>query len=347
MTRGVLLVNLGTPASTAVSDVRSFLREFLTDPYVIDLPAPLRQIIVSAFILPFRPRKSAAAYQKIWDAAGPGTGSPLLHFTRQLGVAVQAALGDTPCEVAMRYGHPGILEALNRLAKAGVTELLLISLYPQHADSTRETTIRAVKAQLPEGLKLEVAPPFFDNPHYLRAQADLIQQNLQQPWDHLLLSFHGLPERHLIKADPTGTHCLQSPDCCEVASNAHQTCYRHQAFETSRKLTAMLNVDPDRYTISFQSRLGRLPWLSPYTDETLIDLAQQGVRNLVVACPAFIADNLETLEEIGIAGRARFLDAGGESLRLVPCLNDDPSWVAVLAQWCRAAQTNWTRSDSA
>jgi ferrochelatase len=337
MTRGVLLVNLGTPASTALSDVRSYLREFLTDPYVIDLPGPLRWLMVSAFILPFRPHRSAAAYQKIWDAAGPGTGSPLLHFTRQLGDAVQAALGDMPCEVAMRYGHPGIPEALERLAKSGVTDLLLIPLYPQHADSTRETTIQAVKALLPEELKLEVAPPFFDNSHYLQAQADLIQQNLQEPWDHLLLSFHGLPERHLTKTDPTGSHCLQSSDCCEVASNAHPTCYRHQALETSRKLAAILNIDRDRYTISFQSRLGRLPWLSPYTDETLIDLAEQGVRHLVVACPAFIADNLETLEEIGIAGRRRYLDAGGESLRLVPCLNDDPNWVAVLARWCRAS----------
>ena len=345
MTRGVLLVNLGTPASTALPDVRAYLREFLTDPYVIDLPGPLRQIVVSAFILPFRPHRSAAAYQKIWDAAGPGTGSPLLFYTRQLGDAVRAELGDMPCEVAMRYGRPGIADALNRLATSGVTDLLLICLYPQHADSTRKTTIEAVKAQLPEGINLDVVAPFFDDPHYLQAQADLIQQHLQEPWDNLLLSFHGLPERHLVKTDPTGSHCLQSSDCCEVASNAHPTCYRHQAFETSRQLAALLAIDPDRYTISFQSRLGRLPWLSPYTDETLINLAQRGVRKLVVACPAFIADNLETLEEIGIAGKERYLDAGGESLRLVPCLNNDPNWVSVMVRW--ANQTNWTRSDSA
>ncbi|MFV2090308.1 MAG: ferrochelatase, partial [Pseudomonadales bacterium] len=276
MTRGVLLVNLGTPASPAVGDVRAYLGEFLNDPYVIDLPAPLRQIVVSGFILPFRPRKSAAAYQKIWDAAGPGTGSPLLHFTQKLGSAVQRRVKDMPCEIAMRYGQPSIRQGLQKLAASNAREILLIALYPQHADSTRETTIQALKAQLPETMELEVAAPFFDDDNYLRAQANLIRRHLNEPWDHLLLSYHGLPERHLIKADPTNSHCLSSPDCCQVASTAHTTCYRHQVFETTRRLVAILNIDPDRYSVSFQSRLGRLPWLSPYTAETLIQLAERG-----------------------------------------------------------------------
>jgi ferrochelatase len=345
MSRGVLLVNLGTPASPAVPDVRSYLGEFLTDPYVIDLPAPLRQLLVRAFILPFRPRQSAAAYRKIWDAAGSGTGSPLLHHSQALADAVAAALSDVPCELAMRYGDPAIPDALRRLAARGVTEVLLIPLYPQYAESTWETTIQAARAALGPGLSLTVMAPYFDDPDYLEVQAALIRTHLPQSWDHLLLSYHGLPERHLQKADPTGNHCLQTPDCCETPSQAHRTCYRHQVLVTSRHLAAALGLTGERYSVSFQSRLGRLPWLSPYTDQVLTELPERGVRDLVVACPAFVADNLETLEEIGMAGRDLFLGAGGRSFHLIPCLNSEPGWVSVLAGW--AHQTLAARSETA
>ena len=351
MSRGILLVNLGTPASTSVADVRAYLGDFLSDPYVIDLPTPLRQLVVRGFILPFRPRRSAEAYAKIWDAAGPDTGSPLLHFSRALHGKLEQALDGLPCELAMRYGEPGIASGISRLVEGGVTDLLLLSLYPQHADSTRETTIQAVKAQLPPGIRLSVFPPFFDDADYIRVQAEMIRRHLPESWDHLLLSYHGLPERHLIKADPTGSHCLQSPDCCQVASPAHTTCYRHQVLETSHGLAAELGITTDRYSVSFQSRLGRLPWLAPYTDEVLAELPGRGVRQLAVACPAFVADNLETLEEIGMAGREKFLAAGGESFTLIPCLNADPAWIEVLARWCTdgtpGAQTSSARSDTA
>ena len=336
MSRGVLLVNLGTPASCATTDVRAYLAEFLSDPYVIDLPGPLRTLVVRGFILPFRPKRSAMAYQSIWDAAGPGTGSPLLHYSRLLATRLDELLADMPVALAMRYGKPGIGAALAELDRAGVSELLLIALYPQHADSTRATTIEAVRGQLPSGMSLTILPPFFEDPDYLAAQASVIRRHLPERWDHLLLSYHGLPERHLIKADPTGNHCLQSPDCCEVPSTAHPTCYRHQVLTTSRRLATLLAVADERYSVSFQSRLGRLPWLAPYTDQVLARLPSEGVRHLAVACPAFVADNLETLEEIGIAGRQTFIEAGGESFTLIPCLNDDPDWVAVLAAWCRA-----------
>ncbi|MGE0625816.1 MAG: ferrochelatase [Pseudomonadales bacterium] len=347
MTLGVLLVNLGTPASTDVADVRAYLRDFLTDPYVIDLPWVFRQLVVRAFILPTRPRRSAEAYAHIWDAAGPGTGSPLLHYGERLVEALRARMPEVPCELAMRYGEPGLERGIRALVDRGVSDIRLLSLYPQHADSTRETTLRAVRERLPDGVRLSVQPPFFDDPAYLNAQAAVIRRHLPERWDHVLLSYHGLPERHLTRADPTGSHCLATPDCCERSSPAHATCYRHQVRATSRALAARLGIGTDRWSESYQSRLGRLPWLAPYTDEVLKGLPERGVKHLVVACPAFVADNLETLEEIGITGRDQFLDAGGESFTLIPCLNDDPAWVEVIAGWCTADQTEAARSDTA
>ncbi len=333
MSRGILLVNLGTPESCAVHDVRAYLGEFLMDRHVIDVPWLLRRLIVSGFILPLRPRRSAQAYAKIWDAAGENTGSPLLAYSK----ALQRSLSETltvPCELAMRYGQPSIASALSRLNEQAVSELFVIVLYPHHADSTRTTTIEAVTSQAPSSMTVQVLPPFYDRPAYIAAQAAVIERNLPSQWDHLLLSYHGLPERHLTQADPTGGHCLRSDDCCQRQSAAHATCYRHQVLRTSELLTANLGIDDSRYTVSFQSRLGRLPWLTPYTDQTLTELPRQGVKHLAVACPAFLADNLETLEEIGMTGRQNFLAAGGECLTLIPCLNDDPQWTAVLADWC-------------
>ena len=186
-------------------------------------------------------------------------------------------------------------------------------------------------------MKLQVLPAFYARQDYIDSLAATVRDHLPEQWDHLLLSYHGLPERHITRADSTGKHCLQSPDCCSVRSPAHATCYRHQCFRTSELLAASLGLDAERYTVSFQSRLGRLPWLAPYTDHTLNALPHHGVRHLVVACPAFVADNLETLEEIGMAGRETFLAAGGESFTLIPCLNDRADWVAALAGWCRQA----------
>ncbi len=332
MSRAVLLVNLGTPRSPSVRDVRRYLNEFLMDPHVLNLPWPARRLIVSGFILPFRPRRSAAAYASIWGEDGSAEGSPLLRHTEALGAALDERI-DAPCATAMRYGEPSIAGAVQRLAAGGCTELLLVPLFPQHADSTRTTAIEGVRRHLPAHMKLEVLPPFYDRDDYIGCQADLIERHLPPDWDHLLLSYHGLPERHITQADPTSAHCLASPDCCERDSTAHATCYRHQCYATAKALTTRLGLDADRVTVSFQSRLGRLPWLTPYTDQVLAELPRRGIRRLAVYCPSFVADNLETLEEIGIQGREIFEQAGGESLTLIPCLNTSPDWVEALARW--------------
>ncbi len=332
----MLLVNLGTPLSSDVRDVRAFLGEFLMDRYVLDVPWLLRRLIVTGFILPFRPNQTARAYTKIWNAAGPETGSPLLHYSERCRHGVEERTG-LPTALAMRYGNPSVRDAIAALLGHGVRHITMVPLYPQHADSTITTSIEAVRRSLPSNVSLTVVPPFYSQPDYLEAQASAIRENLPASWDHLLFSYHGLPERHITKADPTGNHCLALENCCQVPSEAHATCYRHQVYRTSELLAQRLGLSDDKYTVSFQSRLGRLPWLTPYTDQLLEALPEQGVSNLAVACPAFVADNLETLEEIGIAGRESFLAAGGESFSLVPCLNDRADWIDALARIAEAA----------
>jgi ferrochelatase len=331
--RGILLVNLGSPDSTAVDDVRRYLGEFLMDPYVIDVPWIVRRLIVSAFILPFRPKKTAEAYATIWTAEG----SPLLCHSRALAAEIERRV-DGPVALAMRYGQPSMTTGIDTLIAAGVDEILLVPLYPQHADSTRKTTVvraREILARHAKAPALRVLPPFHRDAGYLKALVDLVRRHVGTDVEHVLFSFHGLPERHLTKADPTQSHCLERPDCCEVASPAHATCYRHQSFATARAVATALGWAAERWSVSFQSRLGRAPWLAPYTDHVIDALAARGVARLAVVCPAFVADNLETLEEIGVRAREQFLAAGGESLVLVPCLNDDAQWVEALAALCR------------
>lgn len=321
-----MLLNLGSPASPAIPDVRRYLDEFLMDPRIIDSPWLVRRLIVSGFILPFRPKRTSAAYNKIWlDEA---IGSPLLKHSQALADAVAAKNRD-PVVLAMRYGQPSVAHALAALPK-DTNELILVPLYPQHADSTTTTSIEAVQAKLAAAgrvMEVKPVPAFYADAGYLDAQAAVIQDHLPADVDKLLFSYHGLPERHLTRTDPTGSHCLQREDCCERASAAHATCYRYQVYQTSTTLAGRLNLSANDYQVSFQSRLGRLPWLTPYTDVVLRELPEQGVKRLAVACPAFVADNLETLEEIGMQGRDTFINAGGESFTLIPCMNDDPRWV--------------------
>ena len=330
--RGVLLVNLGSPAAPTVPAVRRYLNQFLMDPEVIDLPWPIRRLLVSCFILPTRPKASAHAYASIWrDGEQPG--SPLLHYSEAFTSALRQTLDpEIPVALAMRYGEPSISEGMAQLSHCD--EIFLIAAYPHHADSTRTTTIRAAEDALGNKQTLKVMPPFYESHDYVAALASSIDTNLKADYDHLLFSYHGLPERHLTKADPTHSHCLQSPDCCERASTAHSTCYRHQVFATTHAVCEQLGINRERYSVSFQSRLGRTPWLTPYTDAVLAELPGKGIKKLAVVCPAFVADNLETLEEMGIQGRESFLAAGGESFTLVPCMNDHPEWVKVVANWC-------------
>jgi protoporphyrin/coproporphyrin ferrochelatase len=325
MNKGVLLVNLGSPDSPSVADVRRYLREFLMDGRVLDAPWLVRFCIVHLAILPFRPKHSAEAYQKIWTPAG----SPLVVTSRTVQAKLQQRV-NVPVELAMRYQNPSIPDAVHSLASKGVDEVLLIPLFPHYAMSSFETAVERVKrvaAALAPQLRIQVQPPYFDEPGYMSALVGSAQDYLRRPYDHLLFSFHGLPERHLRKSDPTSRHCLVMENCCATPSPAHATCYRAQCFKTVAAFVKQAGVPEGRYSIAFQSRLGRDPWLKPYTDHELPRLAQCGVRKLLVICPAFVSDCLETLEEIGLRGRETFLGAGGTDFALIPCLNEHPLWL--------------------
>lgn len=324
----LLLVNLGSPASTEVADVRRYLNQFLMDPYVVDLPWPLRRLLVSLILLK-RPAASAHAYASIWWADG----SPLVVLSRRLQAAMKAQWTQGPVELAMRYGEPSIETVLQRLAAQGIQQVTLAPLYPQFADSTTTTVIeearRVVRAANLD-MRFSILAPFYDQPEYIDALVDSARPYLEQDFDHLLLSFHGLPERHLRKLDPS-KHCLKGPDCCRTAPpEVLATCYRAQCMRSAAAFAERMGLRPEQWSVSFQSRLGRDKWIEPYTESRLQALAGQGVKKLLVMCPAFVADCIETLEEIGDRGLEQFQAAGGESLQLVPCLNDHPSWVAAL-----------------
>jgi ferrochelatase len=327
--RGVLLINLGSPDSTRVKDVRKYLAEFLMDKRVIDVPALARFMIVYGCILPFRPRQSAEAYGKIWT----NEGSPLVVMGRKVQTELEGRIG-LPVELAMRYQNPSAEAALGRLMERGVKEVLVIPLFPHFAMSSYGTAVEKVKAvrdrTAPE-LTLRVMPPYYADPDYIEALAGSAAGHLEEGIEHLLFSFHGLPERHLRKTDPTGCHCLVEKNCCEDESPAHATCYRAQCYKTVSAFAERTGLDPGQYSVAFQSRLGRDPWLKPYTDEVIANLAKSGVRKLTVMCPAFVADCLETLEEIGMRGREIFLGNGGEAFQLIPCLNAHPLWLQALA----------------
>lgn len=325
---GLLLVNLGTPDDPSPSSVRRYLREFLADPRVLDIGAVGRWALLNLIILPTRPRKSAAAYQKIWTKRG----SPLMTNSEDLLIAVRERLGPSwAVELGMRYQRPSIASAMAALQAAGVDRIVVFPLYPQYSASSTGSTVEEVfriAAQEWVTPTLSFVEPFYDEPLFIEAFAARGAPILEaERPEHVLLSFHGLPERHMRKADPTGRHCLASDDCCDrmVAANRH--CYRAQCFATARALAKRLGLADGRWSVSFQSRLGRTPWIGPYTDVVLKELAAAGKKRLVVFCPAFVADCLETLEEIGIRAQADFTAAGGERLVLVPSLNASPAWV--------------------
>jgi protoporphyrin/coproporphyrin ferrochelatase len=331
---GLLLCNLGTPDAPTPKAVRRYLREFLSDPRVLDMNPVGRALLLNLVILPTRPRKSAEAYRKIWTERG----SPLLVHGEALAAAVRARLGsDWAVELGMRYGKPGIAAALARLRAAGVARVVVLPLYPQFASSTTASTVDQVRRlAAPSGQSLAFVGAFYDHPAFLDAFATVGRPVLAaETPDHVLMSFHGLPERHLRKADASGRHCLVAADCCERIGPANRGCYRAQCFATARALAGRLGLADGSFSVSFQSRLGRTPWIRPYTDATIAGLAAQGKRRLVVFCPAFVADCLETLEEIGIRAREQFLAAGGERLALVPSLNAHPAWADALVRIVR------------
>ncbi len=332
MNKGVLLVNLGSPDSTSVADVRRYLREFLMDGRVIDLPWPLRAFIVG-MILINRPKLSAEAYQKIWTPEG----SPLVVTSRKVQAKLQERV-TVPVELAMRYRNPSIREAVRRLAKEKIGELLVIPLFPHYAMSSFETAVervRKVAAWAAPKMRIQVQPPYGDAPDYIAALVDSARNHLEAGYDHLLFSFHGVPVRHLRKSDPTGDHCLIALNCCNVDNPAHAKCYRAQCFKTVAAFVKQAGVPAGKYSVSFQSRLGRDVWLMPYTDVILAGLPKREVKKLLVICPAFVSDCLETLEEVGIRGRETFLSANGKEMEMIPCLNEHPLWITALENMVR------------
>lgn len=328
--KGILLMNLGSPASTQVKDLRKYLNQFLMDKRVIDKPWLLRALLVKGIIVPFRASKSAEAYKAIWTDKG----SPLIEITRELKAALENEI-EEPVEISMRYGNPNMEDGFNALLEKNpaIEEVIAIPLYPHYAMSSYETAVEYAKEihkKKKYSFKLSFVQPFYNDPDYLHALAENISPFLEEPYDQLLFSYHGIPERHIRKSDVTGCHCLKVENCCEVPSTAHAYCYRHQVFTTTKKVTEILNIPKDKYSISFQSRLGK-GWLTPFTDIRLQEIPNEGIKKLLVICPAFVSDCLETLEEINIRGREDFMKAGGESYTMIPCLNVNPLWVKALA----------------
>ena len=334
--KGLIIINLGSPESYSVKDVKIYLREFLMDEKVIDVPPIIRSILVKGFIIPFRAKNSAEAYKTVWTDKG----SPLKVITQEFSELVQKQL-DMPVAVAMRYGQPTPAMALADLEKkAGgpLDEILLAPMYPHYAMSSTETAVDHVKDYIVanrKNVKLRILKPFYNEPAYITSLADSIRPYLeQQNFDAYLFSYHGLPIRHLKKADTTGKHCYMSGDCCELKSVAWETCYKHQVKETTRLVTEKLQLDKSKVVLTFQSRLEGDKWVQPYTDKYLEESPKQGVKKLLVLCPAFVADCLETLEEINVRGKESFLENGGELLVNAPCMNTSPTWVNTFVAYC-------------
>ena len=330
--KGVLLVNLGSPESPDPKDVKVYLDEFLMDERVIDLPSFLRTILVRGIILNTRPKRSAKAYKKIWWDEG----SPLIVLSKRLLQKMEEKV-QLPLALGMRYGKPAIQKGLQELADKGVTEVLLVPLYPQFAMATTETILVLAESLRQESfpqMEFTTLPSFYNHPDYVRVLSQSIQESLQdKQWEHLIFSYHGVPERHIRKSDITKSHCKIDGQCCQTASPAHQYCYRHQCFETTRLVAEYLDLASDRYTTTFQSRLGLDPWLQPYPDKTVAKMAKSGVEKKAIVTPAFVSDCLETLEEIGMEAVEDFEEKGGEHLHVIPCINDREDWVNVMSRW--------------
>lgn len=327
--KAVLLLNLGSPNSTSVKDVRTYLKEFLSDPRVLDIPSSplLRSCILNCCILPTRPKRSAHAYSQIWQPEG----SPLIIESRKLQENLQKRFS-LPIELAMRYGNPSIPDIINQIKSKDIRSLFIVPLYPHYAMSSYETVVANVMEHLPKDIHRTTLQPFYNDPLYIDALVKSAQPYFKQPFDHLLFSYHGIPERHLKTSDPSKAHCLCVSNCCQTTSPSHATCYKHQCLETTRLFVQKASIPHDKYSISFQSRLGKDPWLQPYTDHRFEELPKQGVENILVICPSFVADCLETLEEISMSGKESFLQSGGKSFTQIPCLNNHPAWIQFLTQ---------------
>ncbi|PIE50050.1 MAG: ferrochelatase [Flavobacteriales bacterium] len=330
MKKGILLVNLGSPKSTAVADVKEYLDEFLMDEKVIDYRWIFRALLVRGVILKTRPQKSAEAYKTIWTDQG----SPLIIFAEKIKHKLQKMV-DIPVEIGMRYAEPSIESGLQKLVNQGVEEVVFFPLYPQYAMSTTETVIDKAeevrKTKFPN-LKINYVAPFYDKKVYIDCLAESIQEKLPESFDLLQFSYHGLPVRHLKKVKPRDYFAVDKTWSEEKLMNEYN--YRSQCFKTSELVAEKIGLSNEKIKVTFQSRLGRDQWIEPYTDDTLESLPKNGVKNLAIVCPAFVSDCLETLEEICEEGKEDFIEAGGEQFHYIPCLNDEDRWVKVVKQLC-------------
>jgi protoporphyrin/coproporphyrin ferrochelatase len=329
--RGVLLINLGTPDSPKPRDVFRYLNEFLTDKHIIDLPFVWRQLLVRGIIVPKRYKMSARTYKQIWTTEG----SPLLLHTRKQKQLLQEALGDEfYVEIAMRYQNPSIASALKALEKISLQELIVIPLFPQYAAATTGSICEKVFSLLKQWRNfpaLRMVNDFYHHPTLIHTFATIAQQYDVHSYDHLVFSFHGLPEEALKKAHPQGP-CLKSASCCRQLCAQNRSCYGAQCYATARAIADQLNLSQEHYTVCFQSRLGNKPWIAPFTSDVIKQLPHKGAREVLVLSPAFVCDCLETLYEIEIEYQAEFIAHGGTSLTLMEGLNAHPLWIQTLKE---------------
>lgn len=325
----VLCINIGTPEAPETQPVRRYLKQFLSDPRVVDISWLGRQLLLNLFILPFRPKKSAEAYQAIWTSEG----SPLLIETEKFCSGLQEKLGDSFYVLpAMRYGEPSLEKALDRVKD--FPRVILFPMFPQYASSSTGSCLElcfnyfAKQNNVPA---VKVVEPYYQKPGFIKSLLASCEESVDlTEWDHLLLSYHGLPQRQIQKSEVAGAKICDQEKPCPMGTE-NRFCYRAQCYQTSRLLTKELGLNSSQYTVAFQSRLGRTPWIKPYTDEVLETFVKSGIKRLVVMCPSFVADCLETLEEIGIRAKEDWLKLGGTDLKLVPCLNHSKLWIEVSA----------------
>ena len=331
--KGVLLVNLGTPDSPSTADVRKYLDEFLMDGRVIDVNPVWRAALVKGIIVPFRGPKSAKLYKEIWSDT---TGSPLLYYSIRQAELLQEKLGDEyHVELAMRYQSPSIESALKKLKDAQVDSIRVLPLFPHYASASSGSVIEKVMELVSKWQtipNISFINSFHDNEGMIETFAENARQYQPESFDHILFSFHGLPQRQLINSDHSGVHCLKKENCCDSLNENNKFCYSAQCHDTARLIAGKLGIPKDKYTICFQSRLGKDPWVKPYTSEVIKELAAKGVKSLLVFCPAFVADCLETVYEVTVEYGDEFKALGGERVQLVESLNDKPLWIEAMGR---------------
>ena len=331
--KGVLLMNVGTPDEPTVASVKTYLREFLLDPDVIDIPAPLRHLLVRGIILNTRPRKIAPLYKKIWMEDG----SPLRVYSKRVTDNLSGLNQEIDFEFAMRYGNPSIRHGLEQLRRRGVEELLLLPMFPHYAQATTESSLKHAHKQL---AAIGWTPTLLEMDHFETAEefigplTDSIRPHLSED-THLLFSYHGLPVSHVKRIDASSNHCQKVENCCAVPCDANRLCYGRHCYETTMAVVERLGLTPDQWSLSYQSRLGPVKWLEPSTTKTVETLVKNGVKKLAIVAPAFLADGLETLEELNIGIREEFMEHGGTELKVINCLNDDQQWIEGLEQLIR------------